>query len=299
MPPLPWPHPRPRISRTIGWFRAGAIIQLSRLKPPLSVFGIARVCGAPLVLAALLAARPAGAQDPGASLELPQFDPSLVSPGSVAPFVLETSDQARARAVRCLTEAVYYEAASEPREGQEAVAQVVLNRLKHPAFPKSVCGVVYEGAERGTGCQFTFTCDGSLARAPISWRWDAAEDVATAALAGHVASAVGASTHYHAAWMTPYWSSSLVQTKRIGGHIFYRMPGTQGSPGALNGQYSGAEPAAPVGRPAVVKLARAAGIRSRHAAAIAIPGVAQFSVWGLQIATVTARHGEVVVKTGL
>jgi len=235
----------------------------------------------------------AGAQDPAPTLDLPLYEPLATNPTGVAPFVLDTGDQARSRALHCLTQAVYYEAASEPREGQEAVAQVVLNRLKHPAFPKSVCGVVFEGSERGTGCQFTFTCDGSLARAPVSWRWDAAEQVATAALAGHVASEVGASTHYHAAWMTPYWSASLVRTQRIGGHIFYRMPGA--SPQALTGQYSGDEPSPPQGQPAVTKTARAS--RTRHAPP-PTPGVAEFSVWGLQVATITAHRGVVVVKDG-
>jgi len=70
------------------------------------------------------------------------------------------------RALTCLTQAVYYEAASEPDGGQRAVAQVVLNRVAHPAYPKTVCGVVYQGSERSTGCQFTFTCDGALARMP-------------------------------------------------------------------------------------------------------------------------------------
>ena len=238
---------------------------------------------------------PAGAQDPAPMLDLPLYEPLVTNPAGVAPFVLDASDQARSRALHCLTQAVYYEAATEPREGQEAVAQVVLNRLKHPAFPKSVCGVVFEGSQRGMGCQFTFTCDGSLARAPVSWRWDAAEQVATAALAGHVASEVGASTHYHAAWMTPYWSSSLVRTQRIGGHIFYRLPGA--SPQVLTGQYSGDEPTPPVGLAATEKVARAGGKRARQATP-APPGVAEFSVWGLQVATVTARRGVVVVKDG-
>jgi Cell Wall Hydrolase len=220
---------------------------------------------------------------------LPSIAPA---PGGVAPFVLQAGEETRARALHCLTQAVYYEAATEPRAGQEAVAQVVLNRMKHPAFPKSVCGVVFEGSERTTGCQFTFTCDGSLGRTPVSWRWDAAEQVAAAALDGHVASAIGASTHYHAAWMTPYWSSSLVQTGRIGGHIFYRMPGA-----ALTGQYSAAEPAAPTGRVAAAKITRVGGSRARHAAASA-NGVAEFSVWGLQVATVTAHRGAVTVKNG-
>ncbi len=75
------------------------------------------------------------------------------------------------RALECLANAIYYEAATEPLDGQRAVAQVVLNRLRHPAFPNSVCGVVYQGSERATGCQFTFTCDGSLVRPPIAPYW--------------------------------------------------------------------------------------------------------------------------------
>ena len=250
--------------------------------------------GCAALLALALIAGPSRAQEPGA-LILPTFEPV---PGGVAPFVLQAGDETRARALHCLTQAVYYEAATEPREGQEAVAQVVLNRMKHPAFPKSVCGVVYEGAERTTGCQFTFTCDGSLTRTPLAERWDAAQAVAAAALDGHVASRIGASTHYHAAWMTPYWSASLVQTGRIGGHIFYRMPGAAGDVAALTGQYSGAEPVAPVGLVAMTaKVARASAGRSRHPTPAPV-GATAFSVWGLQIATVTTHRGEVVVKTG-
>ena len=249
--------------------------------------------GAAIAFALGLTTSPSWAQDPS-SLELPLYEP-LAS--TVAPFVLPASAEDRSRAVHCLTQAVYYEAASEPREGQEAVAQVVLNRLKHPAFPKSVCGVVFEGATRTTGCQFTFTCDGSLARRPVAWRWDAAEQVASAALAGHVASQIGASTHYHAAWMTPYWSASLIETRRIGGHIFYRMPGTQGSPVGLTGQYVGAEPEQPMGLVAAASVEHVhAGRRSRGAAS-AKPAVeaTQFNVWGLQVATVSARQGVLVV----
>ena len=71
----------------------------------------------------------------------------------------------RARALECLTAAIYYEAASESDDGQRAVAQVVLNRVRHPAFPGTVCGTVYQGSERA-GCQFSFACDGAMARAP-------------------------------------------------------------------------------------------------------------------------------------
>ena len=82
-------------------------------------------------------------------------------------FAGKVDDATRARALDCLTSAIYYEAGQESTDGQRAVAQVVLNRVRHPAFPASVCGVVYEGSTRATGCQFTFTCDGSLARAPM------------------------------------------------------------------------------------------------------------------------------------
>ena len=86
------------------------------------------------------------------------------------PFDLSDSDPLdRRRALLCLTQAVYYEAGFEPLEGRRAVAQVVLNRMRHPAFPKSVCGVVYQGA-RDPVCQFSFVCDGSLYRAPGAWR---------------------------------------------------------------------------------------------------------------------------------
>lgn len=237
-----------------------------------------------------LTANAAKAQDPS-SLTAFTYGPA---PGAVAPFVLQANGLDRSRATHCLAQAIYYEAGTEPREGQEAVAQVVLNRLKHPAFPKSVCGVVFEGAQRSTGCQFTFTCDGSLTRAPIARRWDEAEQVASAALAGHVESDVGASTQYHAAWMTPYWSSSMVETRRIGGHVFYRMPGADGSAEALTGQYAGQEPTAPSGR-----TVAASAPRARHMAAPATPrGVSEFSVWGLQVATVAAHHGEMVVRSG-
>ena len=92
----------------------------------------------------------------------------------------------RLRAVECLTAAVYYEAAVESTAGQQAVAQVVLNRVRHPAYPRTVCGVVFQGQERATGCQFTFTCDGALRRTPSAAGWARARRVAEEALAGKV-----------------------------------------------------------------------------------------------------------------
>ena len=77
-------------------------------------------------------------------------------------FLFKGDAQAREQALNCLASAVYYEAGNQDENGERAVAQVVLNRVRHPAFPASICGVVYQGSTRPTGCQFTFTCDGSL-----------------------------------------------------------------------------------------------------------------------------------------
>lgn len=160
------------------------------------------------------------------------------------PFLLRTAAGAeglaqRERALDCLAQAVYYEAASESLQGQRAVAQVVLNRMRHPAFPKSICGVVYQGSERTTGCQFTFTCDGSLARQPSRGGWQLARRVALMALAGMVEPSVGTSTHYHANWVVPYWASSLDKVAVVGAHIFYRWKGYWGERSAFTGTYAG------------------------------------------------------------
>ena len=162
--------------------------------------------------------------------------------GAARPFVwASASSAAQARALECLTSAIYYEAGQEPTDGQRAVAQVILNRVRHPAFPSSVCGVVYQGSTRQTGCQFTFTCDGSMARAPMQASWDRARNVATAALAGSVYTNVGNATHYHADYVVPYWASSLAKTAVVGAHLFYRWSGDWGQPKAFGQGYSGRE----------------------------------------------------------
>lgn len=157
-------------------------------------------------------------------------------------FVLRTTGEDRRRALRCLTQAVYYEAALEPTEGQEAVAQVVLNRVRDPNYPNTVCGVVFQGAERVTGCQFSFTCDGALAQGPVPWAWKRAEAVAARALNGHVATRVGTATHYHADYVHPWWAPTLLKIDQIGAHIFYRWKGVYGETGAFTQPYAGREP---------------------------------------------------------
>jgi hypothetical protein len=202
---------------------------------------------------------------PEAAESINRTIPIAATPNPVAkPFAWRGADHAaRARALDCLTSAVYYEAGSEPADGQRAVAQVVLNRVRHPAFPSTVCDVVYQGSTRATGCQFTFTCDGSLARRPSVDGWDRARKIAEAALAGAVFAPAGYATHYHADYVVPYWASSLAKNAVVGAHIFYRWAGGWGQPAAFSKSYAGREPnsqalrsaamAAPAARPAVTQ----------------------------------------------
>jgi spore germination cell wall hydrolase CwlJ-like protein len=145
-----------------------------------------------------------------------------------------------ATALKCMTQAIYYEAANEPVQGKRAVAQVVINRLKHPAYPNSVCGVVYEGANAPV-CQFSFTCDGSLLRAPMARQWAESRRVAQAALAGGVMTEVGSATNYHADYVLPRWAFTLGKVTKIGAHIFYRLPGSIGNANVFADRWSGIE----------------------------------------------------------
>jgi spore germination cell wall hydrolase CwlJ-like protein len=166
-----------------------------------------------------------------------------VSAAPAAPFAADVqSDEDRARSLDCLTSAIYYEARSEPEDGQRAVAQVVLNRVRHPAFPSTVCGVVFQGSERRTGCQFSFTCDGSMARRPRPDVWERVRTVAAEALAGSVYAPVGNATHYHTTAILPYWAPYLRKSAIVGAHIFYRWNGSAGETSAFRQRYGGLEP---------------------------------------------------------
>ncbi len=161
---------------------------------------------------------------------------------AAAPFSSRTATAVdRGRALECLTAAIYYEAASEPDAGQQAVAQVILNRVRHPAFPATVCGVVYQGSER-SGCQFSFACDGAMARLPSRTGWMRAARAAAMALAGWVYAPVGLATHYHTYAVTPTWNRSLVMTNVVGAHFFHRWKGYWGTANAFHQTYTGNEP---------------------------------------------------------
>ena len=143
-------------------------------------------------------------------------------------------------ALHCLTEAIYYEAANESVAGKRAVAQTILNRVAHFAYPSSVCGVVYQGWNEPV-CQFSYTCDGSLARRPLPRLWEESRKVAQAALDGHVEHRVGTATHYHADYVLPYWAFRLDKVYVEGRHIFYRFKGRAGHAASLNARWNGHE----------------------------------------------------------
>lgn len=173
----------------------------------------------------------------------PQLDTFTPNAGPAARSMLVPSGGLNhARALLCLTQAIYYEAGGESDAGQRAVAQVVMNRVADQAFPDTVCGVVFQGSMRSTGCQFTFTCDGSLDRKPLPAGWARAARHASDALDGAVYAPVGLATHYHTLEVHPYWSDDMIPVRIIGNHIFYRWSGAAGQPAAFNQQYAGNEP---------------------------------------------------------
>ncbi len=185
------------------------------------------------------------------------------------PFQVTGEAGDRERALTCMTQAVYYEAGFEPLQGERAVAQVIVNRMRHAIFPHSVCGVMFQGSVTpGGGCQFSFTCDGSLGRgAPAPAAWKRAQDVARAALNGYVEPSIGLATHYHTDYVAPYWMTTVTKMARVGQHIFYRWPGALGLPAAYGARYAAAEHI-----PSVTQLMLAAQTRGKAGALTFHPG---------------------------
>lgn len=214
--------------------------------PPIAALP-ARAGEAP-VLAGLPTSSPANARASNAAV--PFWTGVLTA---AAPFRPPASDTDRARAIECLALAAMAEAGAD-EAGQRAVIQVVLNRVRHPAFARTVCGVVFEGSQRATGCQFSFTCDGSLARRYGEAAWAAARRRAQAALGGAVFAPVGGATHYHTDWVHPWWSPELVKLAQVDTHLFFRWPGYWGSAQAARMAYRGGEPD-PFGVPAAAVAA--------------------------------------------
>ena len=242
------------------------IVALLAFVPFLLLLLAGRAFHPPIALANL-SADPRGAEVaalPGDAIEAPLFTsdlpPALLAPGAMdaarasnardpfangpivaaLPFRFQgnTADFNNAR--DCLALAAMAEA-GQSDVGQRAVIQVILNRVRHPAFAGTVCGVVFEGSQRSTGCQFTFTCDGSLSRRYGDAGWAAARSRSEQALRGYVFAAVGTATHYHTDWVYPSWSPKLDKIAQVETHLFYRWPGRWGTNAALTKPYRGGE----------------------------------------------------------
>ena len=161
-----------------------------------------------------------------------------------------------ARDLDCMTDAVYYEARGETERGQQAVATVVLNRVKSPSFPKTVCGVVFQRA--GGGCQFSFACDGSMRHSRESDAWSDARHIAARALSGYVLRDIGSATHFHTMDVAPGWGPRMLRVAQVGLHVFYRF-----NPHARDLPTDGPEPqhavftATPAGEQPTLRLAAA------------------------------------------
>ena len=126
-------------------------------------------------------------------------------------------------AATCLAMAIYYEARSEPIDGQRAVADVIMARKHHVSYPDTVCAVVAEDrGDKAYDCQFSFMCDGLLETYPDTDAWIQSNQIASLVLSPALPDLVGGATHYHADYVNPYWSKSLDSIATIGSHKFYR-----------------------------------------------------------------------------
>jgi len=263
------------LQRALGGMSPGARGIAERYDPRVAADSMVRDRKAAAFAARLTEADPAPAKPTVASLMLRpalgvgQFDAS-------SRFDLTLVDALdSARDLECLTQAVYYEARGESPQGQAAVAQVVMNRVRHPAFPKTVCGVVFQGASAGRGCQFSFACDGSMddRREPGAWR--RAEAVAAHALAGAVMAQVGKATHFHAVDMGAPWSQDMIRVAQVGMHVFYRFGHV--SPAVIQASADGVQTAqspsvaAPAAQPVLASLAPSSPVTAADQAHVAAP----------------------------
>lgn len=187
-------------------------------------------------------------------------------------FILRKSE----RELDCLTTALYFEARGEGDAGMAAVAQVIVNRAQHPDFPKTLCGVIYQGAGKGRGCQFSFACDGSMRQRRQAALWDRARSIAERAMDEPVSQAVGTATFFHATRISPNWRG-LQRVATVGRHVFYRHAGFRGSAAnflrgrinavggtielasAMTASTNAAATVKTVSKPAVYKVAATAG----------------------------------------
>ena len=235
---------RARAARRARRMRIGGILLMPfALLSCVGDGGVVQVASAPVAQASasvIYANVPVIATTPVAAID--DLAPSETMPAPTGPsFIAALGQRDRMRATLCLASAIYYEAATEPDEGQRAVAQVVLNRVRHREWPQTVCGVVYQGSS-APGCQFSFACDGAMARSPMLSAWIRARRVAERALAGEVYAPVGSATFYHTLQVAPAWGRRMTPVAIVGAHIFYRMPSDAPGAETLPMLYAGREP---------------------------------------------------------
>lgn len=190
---------------------------------------VAERTGASLFLSMLSRTVPAGLSEDGSKLGEGSTElPTLKNGKRRLAFKGETETEYQARQRRCLATAIYFEARGEPVQGQLAVAQVVMNRVRSSLYPDTICGVVYQGQHRRTGCQFSFTCDGRADVPKDKERWRLANELAFEFTKGDTfLGDIGHATHYHANYVSPRWRRELNKIKKVGRHIFYRVRGEQ------------------------------------------------------------------------
>ena len=166
-------------------------------------------------------------RDPSSALSAyAAFDRDRAAIGSLVTLDVpkRTDAEDLVRQSQCLAQAIYYEARSESLNGQLGVAEVIINRVNDHRYPNTICDVVFQGATRTTGCQFTFTCDGAMNKQPRGSKWDKAQSIAAHVMMDLNERKTGGATHYHATYVDPVWNSGLIKTNKIGTHIFYRFP---------------------------------------------------------------------------
>ncbi|RZK01288.1 MAG: cell wall hydrolase [Novosphingobium sp.] len=207
---------------------------------------------------------------PDAARAQNERQPFATGPIALArPFVFRGDAQARSRARDCLAAGAWYEAGNDAI-GQSSVVQVILNRARHPAFPADICSTVFQGSERRTGCQFSFTCDGSMARRrPSPAQWIKAQALAENALSGFVDPRVGVATHYHTDWVVAKWSPKMEKLTQVGTHLFFRWPGSFGRPQAFARHTFAVEASEPL--MAALSPAHASGSAPQVAGLAAVP----------------------------
>ena len=155
--------------------------------------------------------------------------PQAPEPAIISASLQETRERTAVAALdaaerKCLATAIYFEARGESIGGQAAVAKVVLNRAENPAYPGTVCGVVYQNQHRRNACQFSFACDGIPERVTEKKAWAQAQQIANEVVSGREYIAdVGHSTHYHATYVYPHWAPRMQKNTKIGLHIFYQF----------------------------------------------------------------------------